>query len=73
MPTTPAVGGRAYQTTNGLTAVGGPGYGQFSEVLLRGVDANDIVAMRLDNLSTGAFYWAFAHANEKANGQPGGP
>jgi hypothetical protein len=26
--------------------------------------------MRLDNLSTGAFYWAFAHANETANGQP---
>jgi hypothetical protein len=65
-----SVGERAYQTTNGLTGVTGPGYGQFSEVLLRGVDANDIVAMRLDNLSTGAFYWAFAHANEKANGQP---
>ena len=45
-----SVGGGAYQTTGGLTGVSGPGYGQFSEVLLRGVDANDIVAMRLDNL-----------------------
>ena len=64
------VGSRAYQTTGGLTGITGPGYGQFSEVLLRGVDANDIIAMRLDNLSTGTFYWAFAHANETANGQP---
>ena len=65
-----SAGGRAYQTTDGRSAISGPGYGQFSEVLLRGVDANDIIAMRLDNLSTGAFYWAFAHANEKVNGQP---
>jgi hypothetical protein len=64
------VGGRAYQTTSGLTGITGPGYGQFGAVVLQGVDANDIIAMRLDNLSTGAFYWAFAHANETANGQP---
>jgi hypothetical protein len=66
-----AMQGRAYQTTNGLTGITGPGYGQFSEVLLKGVNAGDIVAMRLDNLTTGAFFWAFANANEKVNGQPG--
>ncbi len=62
--------GRAYQTTDGDTAIAGAGYGQFSEVLLQGVDAGDIIAMRLDNLTTGAHFWAFAHANEKVDGQP---
>jgi hypothetical protein len=62
--------GRAYQTIDGHTGITGPGYGQFSEHLLKGVNANDIIAMRLDNVSTGAFFWAFAHANEKVNGQP---
>jgi hypothetical protein len=65
-----SVGGRAYQTIDGHSAISGPGYGQFGEVVLKGVNANDIIAMRLDNLSTGAFYWAFANANEKVNGQP---
>jgi hypothetical protein len=63
-------GGRAYQTTDGVSGIVGPGYGQFNEVLLKGVDANDIIAMRLDNLTTGAHFWAFAHANETVNGQP---
>ena len=49
-----SVAGRAYQTTDGRTGITGPGYGQFSEVLLRGVDANDIIAMRLDNLTPAA-------------------
>ena len=62
--------GRAFQTIDGHTGITGPGYGQFSEHLLKGVNANDIIAMRLDNLTTGGFYWAFANANEKANGQP---
>jgi uncharacterized protein DUF4114 len=61
--------GRAYHTTDGHTAIGGPGYGQFGEALLKGVNANDIIAMRLDNLTTGAHFWAFANANEKVNGQ----
>jgi Domain of unknown function (DUF4114) len=61
--------GHAYQTTSGATGITGAGYGQFSEVLLKGVNAGDIVAMRLDNLTTGAHFWAFASANEKVNGQ----
>ncbi len=64
------VAGRAYQTTDGRTAISGAGYGQFSEALLKGVDANDVIAMRLDNVTTGATFWAFAHANETVNGQP---
>jgi hypothetical protein len=62
--------GRAYQTTSGATGITGAGYGQFNQVLLTGVDAGDIIAMRLDNLTTGAFFWAFANANETVNGRP---
>ena len=65
-----SVAGRAFQTIDGHTGITGPGYGQFSEHLLKGVNANDIIAMRLDNLTTGGFYWAFANANEKVGGQP---
>jgi hypothetical protein len=61
--------GHAYQTTSGATGITGAGYGQFSEVLLKGVNAGDIIAMRLDNLTTDTFFWAFASANEKVNGQ----
>lgn len=61
---------RAYYTTNGLTGITGAGYGQFSEALVQGVNANDIIAMRLTNLTVGVTYWAFAHANETVNGQP---
>ncbi|WP_421997733.1 DUF4114 domain-containing protein [Reyranella sp.] len=64
-----AVQGRAYQTMSGDTSITGPGYGQFAQVLLTGVDAGDFIAMRLDNLTTGAFYWAFANANESVGGQ----
>src|SRR4029079_2086886 len=61
--------GHAYQTTSGATGITGAGYGQFSQVLLKGVNAGDIIAMRLDNLTTGGFFWALASANEKVNGQ----
>jgi hypothetical protein len=64
-----AVQAHAYHTASGASVITGPGYGQFSQTLLKGIDAGDIVAMRLDNLTTGAFYWAFANANETVNGQ----
>ncbi|HEX9327244.1 MAG TPA: DUF4114 domain-containing protein, partial [Reyranella sp.] len=60
---------RAYQTTSGATGITGAGYGQASQALLQHVNAGDIVAMRLDNLTTGAFFWAFANANETVGGQ----
>jgi hypothetical protein len=65
-----AAQGRAYQTVSGDTAITGPGYGQFAKVLLQGIDAGDIIAMKLDNLTTGATYWAFANANESVGGKP---
>jgi hypothetical protein len=64
-----AMQAHAYQISSGASVITGPGYGQFSQTLLQGIDAGDIVAMRLDNLTTGAFYWAFANANEQVAGQ----
>jgi hypothetical protein len=64
-----AVQAHAIQTVSGASTITGPGYGQFSQTLLWDIDAGDVIAMRLDNLTTGAFYWAFANANETVNGQ----
>ncbi|HZX82079.1 MAG TPA: DUF4114 domain-containing protein, partial [Reyranella sp.] len=60
---------RAYQLTTGGTALGGPGYGNFGQSGLMNIDAGDFIAMKLMNNTTGAQYWAFAHANEIVAGQ----
>lgn len=60
---------RAYLTTYGANSIGGPGYGQFGYTMLQGIDAGDIIAMRLFNQTTGAVFWAFASANETVGGQ----
>lgn len=64
-----AVQGRLYQTTYGANSISGPGYGQFNYTTLQGVDNGDIIAMKLVNQTTGGVFWAFANANETANGQ----
>jgi hypothetical protein len=53
----------------GGTSLGGPGYGNYEQTGLLGVDAGDFIAMKLTNQTTGAFYWAFGHANETVGGQ----
>lgn len=63
-----AAAGRAYATEAGSTAIAGPGFGKFGQVLIDDVDAGDIIAMILSNLSTGATYWSFAAANESIAG-----
>ena len=60
---------RAYQLTTGGTSLGGPGYGNFGQSGLMNVDAGDFIAMKLTDNTTGAHYWAFAHANEIVAGQ----
>ena len=60
---------RAYATTAGGTAIGGPGYGNYTQAGLVDVDAGDLIAMRLTNHSSGQTYWGFAQANENINGQ----
>ena len=58
-----AVAGRAYQTISGGTAIGGPGYGNYTQSELIHVNAGDIVAMQLTNGSQGQVYYAFSQAN----------
>ncbi|MEP9378793.1 DUF4114 domain-containing protein [Aquabacter sp. CN5-332] len=57
----------AYQTIAGGSWIAGAGYGQYSQTEIVGVDAGDLIAMKLFN-GTNTFY-AFAQANEAVNGQ----
>ncbi len=56
----------AYATTGGQTSISGGGYGAFSQTEIVGVDAGDLVAMKIT--SAGQTYWAFASANEVVDG-----
>jgi hypothetical protein len=60
---------RAYQTSAGVTAVQGPGYGNYGETALLHINAGDLIAQKLTDNTTGATYWGFAQANEKVAGQ----
>lgn len=60
---------RNYLTDNGTTAITGPGYGNYGEARLKGVNAGDIVAYHLRNDTTSESYWAFAAANETEGGK----
>ncbi len=64
-----ALHARAYHTTNGDTAIRGPGYGDFTQVALQHVNAGDLIAMELTNNTHGDTYSAFAQTNEVVNGQ----
>jgi hypothetical protein len=63
---------RAYSTTAGGTEIAGPGYGNYAQVLVQDVDAGDLIAMQLTNVTRGSVFWAFAQANEVVDGQPVG-
>ena len=70
-----AVQGRAYQVVSGSTtgtSLAGPGYGNYTQAMLQGVDAGDLVAMTLTNVSSGNTFWAFSQANQSPSGQPTG-
>lgn len=54
---------RAYEFEGGGTEILGPGYGQYRQAEITGVDAGDLIAMRLTNNTSGMKYWAFAEAN----------
>lgn len=60
---------RDYPTDNGTTVITGPGYGNYGEARIKGVNAGDIVALHLTNATTGDSYWAFAGANETVDGK----
>ena len=58
-----AADGRAYHASTGGLAFIGPGYGLFAQGQISGVNAGDLVAMKLSDLTTGGTYWGFAAAN----------
>lgn len=64
-----AAAAHAYELQSGGRSITGPGYGNFDQTGILKVDAGDIIAMKLVNLTTGAHYWGFAHANEQADGR----
>ena len=61
-----AADARAYATTSGATSIKGPGYGKYGEAILVGVDAGDLIAMKLTQGKK--TFWAFASANETVDG-----
>lgn len=50
------------------TWLSGPGHGRYQEATID-VQQGDIIAMELQNLTTGNTYWAFSQANEPVAGQ----
>lgn len=64
-----AAQGRTYQLATGGTSLAGPGYGNYAQAILQNVDAGDLVAMELANISSNQTYWAFSQANETVGGQ----
>ena len=52
---------------SGKGRIKGPGYGEYRERKIAGIDDGDIVAMKIR--SGGETYWAFARANEKSHGE----
>jgi hypothetical protein len=64
-----ALQSHAYTTSSGGTSIDGPGYGNFAQAALLHVNAGDLVAMQLDNKTSGTSYSGFAPANETVDGQ----
>ena len=56
-------------TSTGAASIDGPGYGNFSQAMLKNMDAGDIVAMKLVDTTQGKTYWAFSQANEMVDGE----
>ena len=60
---------RAYAVMGGGTAIAGPGDGNAGQVQITGVDAGDLIAMQLTNITNGDTFWAFSQANEMVGGE----
>ncbi|MEB3200087.1 MAG: hypothetical protein VKK62_06135 [Synechococcaceae cyanobacterium] len=59
---------RRYAFSDGQKTLLGSGYGNYSQGLLIGVDAGDLIALGLNNLTRGQSFWGFAEANETVDG-----
>jgi hypothetical protein len=57
-----------YQLATGGSLLAGNGYGNYGQDALLGVSGGDIIAMVLQNQTTGDTFWGFASGNETVNG-----
>ncbi len=61
--------GNAYTVQGGGTTIAGPGDGNAGQAQITGVDAGDLIAMQLTNVTNGDTFWAFSQANEVVGGE----
>jgi hypothetical protein len=64
-----AAAARAYAVLGGGTTIAGPGDGNAGQAQITGVDAGDLIAMQLTNVTNGDTFWAFSQANETVGGE----
>ena len=64
-----AAAARAYAVMGGGTTIAGPGDGNAGQAQITGVDAGDLIAMQLTNVTNGDTFWAFSQANEMVGGE----
>ena len=64
-----AAAGRAYNVLGSGTTIAGPGDGNAGQSQITGVDAGDLIAMQLTNVTNGDTFWAFSQANEVVGGE----
>ncbi len=64
-----AAAARAYAVMGGGTIITGPGDGNAGQAQITGVDAGDLIAMQLTNITNGDTFWAFSQANEMVGGE----
>ena len=58
-----AAAARDYQLQGGGTVIDGPGWGNFTQVEITGVDQGDIMALKYTDVTTSNVYWAFSQGN----------
>ena len=63
-----AMSTRLYQLSSGGALMNGPGYGNFAQAELLHVNASDMIAMAIANMTTGNNFFAFSQANPDGTG-----
>ena len=58
-----AAAGRDYHLKDGGTVINGPGWGNFTQVEITGVDQGDYLALKYTNVTTNDIYLAFSQGN----------
>lgn len=59
-----AAAARDYHTDTGATKIDGPQYGNYKQVTIENVNQGDILALKLNDKTTGNSFWAFTAANQ---------